>query len=94
MLKIVNNPTYEERDADHDQETSNREQPQTEISSQYSTLGPMYDSIKNGNLRVLMLPETSTRKKGKRPQRHTEPARYTRRNYDIDDHGYSRLVQH
>ena len=97
MLKVVNNPTYEERDTDQDQETRNGKQLQAEISSQYSTLAPTYDSIRSGNLRVLMLPDSSARMKGKRPQRHTEPAKYTRRTYDVvsvDDHDYSRLVQH
>ena len=98
MLKVVDNPTYYvESDAAQDHKTFKGEQSQTELSSQYSTLGPTYDTIKSGNLRVLLLPDASTRKKGKRPQRHTEPTKYTRHNYGVvsaDDHDYSHLIQH
>ena len=97
MLKVVDNPTYYvEHDADEDQEVSNRQQGQTELSSQYSTLGPTYDTIRSENLRVLMLPDASTTKKSKRLQHHTEPAKYTHHTCGVvsaDDHDYSRLVQ-
>lgn len=93
-IKTVSNPTYEEPNIDQDQETPNGNQP---ISSQYSTLEPTYEAIGSGNLCALMLPETNTAKKGKKPQCYTDPAKYTRCIYDVvsvnDANGYSRLVQ-
>ena len=103
-LRVIKNPTYEEQY--ENQRTLINSQP-TELSSSthYSTLGPAYEPLTTTNLRTVMLPGTSDG--NHRPQRHTEPAKYTctyetlsnKRNTHInwqevlptDTHGYSRL---
>ena len=92
-VKIVNNPTYEQRGLNSDQDTSNVEL--SEVSAHYSTLGPTYDSIKGANIRVAMLQDDRVKKKGKRKLRHTEPVRgtHTRDALSTDSCGYSRLFQ-
>lgn len=80
---MVNNPAYEEQCSDTDATASSRDR-STELSAQYSNLGPAYyESIRDINQRAMMTVGDIGDGKGsnKRLVRHTEPMNCPRTYY-------------